>query len=170
MTRQDHQDLVSLVGRLRRQGQWLPKGAFLYIPAFLSSGRCAVFVFLCQLPLPSLLGTRGHSLHSRRSRGLENPKAVLVGHSLHSLHFPVLKRNPEFNNADYATYNCREEKQPLRNQRRYRIQPAARCWAATTFCACWTLTTLVSVTNAKFAEKHAIVAPRSWFKVKAGSR
>ena len=26
--------------------------------------------------------------------------------SLHSLHFPVLKRNPEFNNADYATYNC----------------------------------------------------------------
>ena len=58
----------------------------------------------------------------------------------------------------------------VRNQRRYRIQPAARCWAATTFCACWTLTTLVSVTNAKFAEKHAIVAPRSWFKVKAGSR
>ena len=38
-----------------------------------------MFVFLCQLPLPSLLGTRGHSLHSRRSQGLENPKAVL-GH------------------------------------------------------------------------------------------
>ena len=39
--------------------------------------------------------------------------------------------------------------QPLQVKRRnrYRIQPAARCWAATTFCACWTLTTLVSVTN-----------------------